>query len=233
MSRRYSDQPINLIARIPSPEQMSAARPKQRSLIQLVVESGATCVRGVAEVMTQLGRLGRSMAFPANEPISGASSLGQIGNKVIEPARSIASTMRLSYGRWVASMATVHATVPPVQSVEARQESRPALAARPVAAVVESAPLDEVAALRSELAAYQREVIFLSAQLQDLKSLVGSQQQVLVYLGKEIETCHMPIVSAAALAPPPAKKSRVVRAKSGVREQSASRKRSHEPSLNL
>lgn len=231
MSRRYSDQPINLIARIPSPEQMSAARPKQRSWIHLAMEFGATCVRGMAEVVAQLGRLGRSLPCAANDTLSAAASLGQARNQEIEPIQILASTVRVSDSRSVSSVANGDGAVPPVQSEETC--SAPAPAVRPVVAVVESAPLDEVVALRSELAVYQREMIRLSAQVQDLRSLAGSQQQVLAYLGKEIEACQPSIASTAALSLPPAKKARVARAKSVTRDQSASRTRSHEPSLNL
>ena len=80
---------------------------------------------------------------------------------------------------------------------------------------------------------HQQEVARLSAQLQELKSMVGSQQQVLVYLGQELEAQQMPVSSAAAQAAPPAKKARVVRAKSSSKAPSALRTSSCEPSLNL
>jgi len=83
MSRRYSDQPINLIARIPSPEQMSAARPKQRSFIQLVMESGATCARGIADMVAQLHRLGRSIGAPMKDRKAGSVSLDQSNGPVV------------------------------------------------------------------------------------------------------------------------------------------------------
>ncbi|MEK7870729.1 MAG: hypothetical protein AAB271_10370, partial [Nitrospirota bacterium] len=80
---------------------------------------------------------------------------------------------------------------------------------------------------------HQQEVARLSVQLQELKSMVGSQQQVLVYLGQELEAQQLPMAMAAAQAAPSAKKSRVIRTKSGGKELSASRKVSREPSLNL
>jgi t-SNARE complex subunit (syntaxin) len=102
-----------------------------------------------------------------------------------------------------------------------------------MARVAESRPFDEVLALRSELLAHQQEVARLSAQLQELKAMVGSQQQVLAYLGQELEAQQLPMAMAAAHAAPSAKKARVMRAKSGGKELSASRKVSREPSLNL
>ncbi|MBH0177448.1 MAG: hypothetical protein HP491_06190 [Nitrospira sp.] len=41
MSRRFNDEPINLIRRIPSPEQLSSARPTKPSLGQKLMETGA------------------------------------------------------------------------------------------------------------------------------------------------------------------------------------------------
>ena len=93
MSRRYSDAPINLIARIPTPEQISAARPKQRSFSQLLVESGATCVRGIAELVAQCQRLGRSLGSSMSGRPVGSASLGAVA---ADDTRSIAETACLS-----------------------------------------------------------------------------------------------------------------------------------------
>ena len=118
-------------------------------------------------------------------------------------------------------------------TVEQAVEAAPVRASLPKACAVESVSLEDVIALRTELLAHQQEVARLSAQLQELKSMVGSQQQVLVYLGQELETQQMPIRSAAAQAAPPAKKARVVRAKSASKAPSALRTSPCEPSLNL
>ena len=233
MSRRYSDQPINLIARIPSPEQMSAARPKQRSFIHLVMEFGATCARGIADIVAQLHRLGRSISSPMKSLPAEKSPL----NPAAEPAASIslpvAEKVYLSDDRLASWNALLDATVPHIEPEEQGREPIHAPAVRPMAHVAESRPLDEVVALRVELLAQQQEVARLSAQLQELKSMVGSQQQVLVYLGQELEAHQLPMGMAAAQAAPSSKKVRVMRVKSGGKELSASRKASREPSLNL
>ncbi|NOS77990.1 MAG: hypothetical protein HOP35_08595 [Nitrospira sp.] len=233
MSRRYSDQPINLIARIPSPEQMSAARPKQRSFIQLVLESGATCARGIADMLAQLHRLGRSIGAPMKDRPAGSVSLDQSGGPVVAKPQPATGTVYLSDDRLARWNALLDATVPHIESDEQSREPIHASAARPMARVAESAPLDEVVALRVELLAHQQEVARLSVQLQELKSMVGSQQQVLVYLGQELEAQQQPMAMAAAQAAPSAKKARVMRVKSVGKELSASRKVSREPSLNL
>lgn len=229
MSRRYSDQPINLIARIPSPEQMSAARPKQRSFSQLVVESGATCVRGLAEVVAQLRRLtGPSM----NGSLDSRPS-GRAGEQVVGMTESDSEMMTRLSDRSANGVVDRNAPVAPARSVPMGVESLSAQVSRSRVTSVAAVPLDEVLALRSELSAHQQEVARLSAQLQELKSLVGSQQHVLVYLGQELEAQQVPVLSAAAQAAPPAKKARVARAKSAPKAPSALRSASPEPSLNL
>lgn len=232
MSRRYSDQPINLIARIPSPEQMSAARPKQRSFIQLVMESGATCARGIADMVARLHRLGRSIGSPMKSRSAGKAPLNQAAEPALSMSQPVAEKVYLSDDRLARWNALLDATVPHIESTERTPESIPVQAVSPAAAFI-SAPLDEVVALRVELLAHQQEVARLSVQLQELKSMVGSQQQVLVYLGQELEAQQLPMAMAAAQAAPSAKKSRVMRAKSGGKELSALRKVSREPSLNL
>lgn len=221
MSRRYSDAPINLIARIPTPEQISAARPKQRSFSQLLVESGATCVRGIAELVAQFQRLGRSLGSSISDRPVGSAFLVQADAAAAGDARS-------SEG-----LAGQDSAAQPVCMPEKAMEAAPVRISLPKSPAVESVPLEEVIALRSQLLAQQQEVARLSAQLQELKSMVGSQQQVLVYLGQELEAQQMPVRSAAAQAAPPAKKARVVRAKSSSKAPSALRTSSCEPSLNL
>lgn len=234
MSRRYSDQPINLIARIPSPEQMSAARPKQRSFIQLVMESGATCARGIADMVAQLRRLGQSIGSPMKSRPAGKAPLNQAAEPAASMSQPVAENVYLSDDRLARWNALLDATVPHIESDAQGREPIHAPAARSMARVAESRPLDEeVVALRVELLAHQQEVARLSVQLQELKSMVGSQQQVLVYLGQELEAQQLPMAMAAAQAAPSVKKARVMRAKSGGKELSASRKVSREPSLNL
>lgn len=46
--------------------------------------------------------------------------------------------------------------------------------------------------LRGQVAAQRSQVEQLTAQLQDLRALVSSQQRVLVYMGQELDTAHPP-----------------------------------------
>lgn len=49
MSRRFSDEPINLIHRIPTPEQLlEAARPSKRAWHQVLIATGAGWIQGLA-----------------------------------------------------------------------------------------------------------------------------------------------------------------------------------------
>ncbi|MCC6141621.1 MAG: hypothetical protein IT389_13505 [Nitrospira sp.] len=231
MSRRYSDQPINLIARIPSPEQLSAARPKQRSFVQLGLEFGAACARRIADMMAQLYRVGRSTGASMTHRPAGSVSLDRSNGPAVATPSPATGTVYLSDDRLARWNALLDATVPRIESADRLSEAIAVPAEPPRATAAASAPLDEVAALRMELLAHQQEVARLSAQLQELKSMVGSQQQVLVYLGQELDA--QPMAMAAAQAASSTKKARVMRAKSGGKERSTPRNVSCEPSLNL
>ena len=234
MSRRYSDAPINLIARIPTPEQMSAARNKKPSFGEQVKESVAAFLRQMAEGGEQVGRTVASF-FSGKK--TEEASLPQADEPVLDktaPIESSRSVSPESSDFVLGGMEEIQAVSPLETAVPAPQPSVTVTftVPEPGEAVVESMSLEEVAALRTELIAQRLEVARLSAQLQELKSMVGSQQQVLMYLGQEMETQQVPILSAAALASPPPKKPRVARAKSSG-TASGSRKASQKPALNL
>jgi hypothetical protein len=184
-------------------------------------------------MVAQLHRLGRSIGAPMKDRQAGKVPLNPAAESAASMSQPVAEKVYLSDDRLARWNALLDATVPPIGSAERTPESISVQAVPPAAAAIKSAPLDEVVALRVELLVHQQEVARLSVQLQELKSMVGSQQQVLVYLGQELEAQHLPITMAAAQAAPSAKKARVMRAKSAGKEQSASRKVSREPSLNL
>ena len=52
MGRRFNDEPINLIRRIPSPEQLEAARPAKPTFGQLLSQKGAAFVRSAMEAFS-------------------------------------------------------------------------------------------------------------------------------------------------------------------------------------
>lgn len=234
MSRRYSDAPINLIARIPTPEQISAVRNKKRSFGEHVKESAAASLRRMVERGQQIGRTVGS--FFSGKKIDDVSLL-QAAEPMLDEltpvespnaASAESSDFVLGGTEEIQAMTPLETAVPAPQPPVTVTFTVP----EPGEAVVESVSLEEVAALRTELITQRLEVARLSAQLQELKSMVGSQQQVLMYLGQEMETQQMPILASAALAPPPPKKPRVARAKSSG-AASGSRKALQKPALNL
>lgn len=234
MSRRYSDEPVNLIHRIPSPEQISAVRPSGRSLGQAIVETGAACVRGLAELFAQLRRLGR-MARGAvrGNAVSRDASLGRLAARVADGVRTAAAACSRAYDRLAEWIAHLDVSVAPVQpTVAPRVETAPESAGSAPAKSVDPPRREEAIELRTLILSQQQDIAHLSAQVQELKAMVVSQQQVLLYLGKELEATHAPSISAALA---PGKQSRVIREKPTVKgkEKTMPRKGTQRPSLNL
>lgn len=236
MSRRYSDAPINLIARIPTPEQLSAARNHKRSFGEQVKESAAASLRRMAERVQQVGETVASV-FRGKQ--TEAADIPQADEPMCDEIVSVEHPSAVSSE----SLDLVLSGMDEAQAVG--PSDAPAVPApQPLVTVAFTVPepgepvpepvsLEEVVALRTELIAQRLEVARLSLQLQELKSMVGSQQQVLMYLGQEMETQQMPIPAAAALAPPRPKKPRVARATSSTTTASGSRKAAQKPALDL
>lgn len=234
MSRRFSDEPVNLIHRIPSPEQLSAARPSKRSFGQAVVETGAACIRGAAEIVAQCRRLGRMArtAVGGGADSSGATR-GRTTTLVGDGWRSIASRCSRSYERLAEWIANLDVAVQPVRPVSLSQSDIPVVSSTVDTVPSPSLQQEEMAELRAYLLAQQEDISRLSAHLQELKSLVVSQQQVLVYLGKELESTQTQLPTMTGVASAPAKRNRVVREKPLAKDKSIPRKGPHKPSLNL
>lgn len=171
MSRRFSDEPINLIHRIPTPEQLlAAARPSKRSWGQAVIETAAGWAQGLAVAIRQItGSRGT-----AEIAMSGQAATQQ--PDVMEHVRQRSASPGV-----------------PRQPMSTAAVAQPA---RPFDAAVQP---EEVAELRAYILSQQQDIARLSAQLQELKSMVVSQQQVLVYMGKELEAA--PTMTGVASAP--------------------------------
>ncbi len=212
MPRRFSDEPINLIHRIPTPEQLSAARPLKRSFSQAIVESGAACVRGMGEVLAQIARVGGMAQTAVSTKAASPSCLDQYAK---EPMTG--SVERLDPGSGKSEVVD-HRNQAMAPSYREGEVTPPESGAVPAAVQPE-----EVAELRAYLLSQQQDIARLSAQIQELKSLVVSQQQVLVYLGKELEIGSLSPM-AAGVASAPAKRNRPVREKPGMKDKAVSRK---------
>jgi hypothetical protein len=190
MSRRFSDEPINLIRRIPTPEQLSAARPSKRSFGQALKDTGAAWLRRCAEVVATCAGSGHPAQETLRESRAADDAAAPIMDGEPSPKRAVAA------------------------------QAGPTAAVQP----------EEVAELRAYILSQQHDIARLSAQLQELKSLVVSQQQVLVYRGKELEGAP---TSMTGVASGPAKRSRALREKSYIKEKAVLRKDTQNPSLSL
>jgi hypothetical protein len=218
MSRRFSDEPINLIHRIPTPEQLSAARPSKRSLTQLLMESGAACMRGFGELCAPLSRGFRLMQTTVrSKPAVQSADLGSMNESGSERGH------RETEQPWINR----------TQAGEAAEERKSDETVRSEVSASSAVQPDEVAELRSYLLTQQHDIARLSAQVQELKSLVVSQQQVLVYLGKELDISSLTSMTTG-VASAPAKRNRPLREKPGVKDKAVVRKDQSKPSsLNL
>lgn len=80
MSRRFSDEPINLIHRIPTPEQLlEAARPSKRAWHQVLIATGAGWIQGLTAAIRPAAK-----SETTTEPRSAGMPRGK-GDSVPEP----------------------------------------------------------------------------------------------------------------------------------------------------
>ncbi len=212
MSRRFSNEPINLIHRIPSREQLSSARPSERWLGQMIVETGATCVRAGADLFAQLTRWGRRMAKTmVGSKTAFRGGLDEHRNKPIA----------VTLGDLFEGLETSDVFRRKKQTVAALYGKKEGNPPQP-AAIPHGVQPEEVAEIRAYLLSQQRDIARLSAQVQELKSLVVSQQQVLIYLGRELEVSSLSSMEAG-IASAPTKRNRSVRQKSGIKDKAVAR----------
>lgn len=194
MSRRFSDQPINLIHRIPTPEQLSAARPAPRSFLQAMLESGAACARGIAELFSRIPRACAARVIEP-EPPRGENPERQARTHSAKQEESLVATHR---------------------TARSGVTEQPA----PASSIMQA---DEIAELRGYLLTQQQDIARLAAQIHELKSLVIAQQQVLLYLGKDLEQSTSGSLPSG-VASGPSKRHRPVREKSSSKERPVVRK---------
>lgn len=234
MSRRFSDEPINLIQRIPSPEQISAARPSKRSYGRVIIESGAALIRGVAEAIAQVRRAGRIPGTAVSEGAgSRDSSFVRVRERVSGGLRVLAGDCSRSYGRLAAWIANPDASVHPSSQAPPDRSEGPAESFPAIEPMGPSIQPGELAELRTFILVQQEDMARLSAQLQELKSLVVSQQQVLLQLGKELELTQSEVPAMTAAASAPAKRNRVIRERLVAKDEPIPRKGTQGPSLDL
>ncbi len=168
MSRRFNDDPINLIQRIPSPEQLSSARPTKPSLGQKMMETGAAVARSAMELFALPVRQEPSATVPAEAAMPRA-----VPEQPDHRDQSLAGESNVEH-------ALPHQTQVVMPFLQQATHSTPS------AALTDNHG-EEVAELRGYLLRQQQDIARLAEQVQELKSLVLSQRQILVYLGKELE----------------------------------------------
>ncbi len=178
MGRRFNDDPINLIRRIPSPEQLEAARPTKPTFGQLLSQKGAAFVRSAMQAFSAPPR---TEGQPDSQDDHGASH----GQTNAEPSCLATEVQCRPDEGWERHVQ------PDFRDLE--DLSQPA-------AVTPSAPQalsgvsyeEEIGELRTFLLRQQQDIVRLAAQIQELKAIVHSQQQVLLCLEKESEVTSTP-----------------------------------------
>ncbi|MGC4097605.1 MAG: hypothetical protein QM706_10850 [Nitrospira sp.] len=221
MAPRFNKEPINLIHRIPSQKQIDEARPSSPPYGQMLLDAGAACWRKVVGLIAYVTRY-EDEAFP------------RVRKPLALPDRTMEHT----------PIQRDHVQSNTVK--ERTQETESPLAARvtilqkpdSISTHVQS---EEVADLRACLVGQQDEIARLTSHIQELTSLVTSQQQVLVHLGKELEVGTFSTTSSGTAAAT-IKRSRIGRKKpNGTEAPSSVQEHDHpyspqeneSPSLNL
>lgn len=221
MAPRFNKEPINLIHRIPSQKQIDEARPVPAPYGQLLLDAGAACWRKMVDLFAYVTRHEDETSSRVRKPLA-------------LPDRGMEHTPIQQHHVWpkVAGEGVLEAENPPAANVTILQKP-----AQPPT-LVQS---EEVAELRTFLVGQQDEIARLTSHIQELTSLVSSQQQVLVHLGKELDAGAFSTTSTGTAAAS-VKRSRIGRRKPGENETSNppqenehpfSPQKSEGPSLNL
>ncbi|MDK2742172.1 MAG: hypothetical protein NDI90_04600 [Nitrospira sp. BO4] len=217
MAQRFNKEPINLIHRIPSQKQIDEARPTNAPYGQLMLDAVAVCWRKAVEFFARVTRYEEETPPPvpaAADPQPISLTTEQIE---IKPDQLMDGAPSATAG--VEQLREAGTTV--IEEAVTEQQPAPALV-QP----------EEVAELRAFLLGQQEDIARLSTQIQELKSLVVSQQQVLVHLGKELEAGVFSAAAGESIAAS-AKRNRVVRKKPILKDKPIAPQESEGPSLNL
>ncbi len=219
MAPRFNKEPINLIHRIPSQKQIDEARPVPAPYGQLLLDAGAACWRKVVDLFAYVTR------YEDETPPRGRKPLA-LPDRTMEHTTIQQDHVQRNGKRFQEAEHPSSAKVTILQ----KQAQAPTL--------VQS---EEVAELRAFLVGQQDEIARLTSHIQELTSLVSSQQQVLVHLGKELEAGAFSTTSTGTAAAS-VKRSRIGRKKPADNEtpnspdeteHSFSHQKSEGSSLNL
>lgn len=221
MSRRFNDEPINLIHRIPSPELLASARPLKRSWGQVIAETAATYMRATADLIVKMTGIVR---VPEPKVEANGAPNDHLDELAAEPTTQILTSSETGMGE-------SNVVDRPIEAAAGPGGREDVTSPRSISASAVVQP-EEVAELRAYLLSQQQDIARLSAQIQELKSLVVSQQQVLVCLGKELESRSLsPLMQGVASAAP--KRNRAVRQKPMAKDKASAQKESLDRSLSF
>jgi hypothetical protein len=220
MAPRFNKEPINLIHRIPSQKQIDEARPVPAPYGQLLLDAGAACWRKMVDLFAYVTRYEDETPPRVRKPLA-------------LPDRTMEHTIQPEHLR-------PNGGGEPGQEAEHPLATKVTILHKPAQAptLVQS---EEVAELRTFLVGQQDEIARLASHIQELTSLVSSQQQVLVHLGKELEAGAFSTTTNGTAAAS-VKRSRIGRkkpAENGTpnppheKEHPFSPQKSEGPSLNL
>ncbi|MBX3328993.1 MAG: hypothetical protein KF722_01220 [Nitrospira sp.] len=192
MAPRFNKEPINLIHRIPSQKQIDEARPVPAPYGQLLLDAGAACWRKMVDLFAYVTRYEDETSPRIRKPLA-------LPDRTMEHATIQQDHLRPNVGE------------EPVQEAENSRAATVTILQKPVQAptLVQS---EEAAELRAFLVGQQDEIARLTSHIQELTSLVSSQQQVLVHLGKELEAGSFSTTSTSTAAAS-VKRSRIGRKK--------------------
>jgi hypothetical protein len=199
MAPRFNKEPINLIHRIPSQKQIDEARPVATPYGQILLNASALCWRKVVDLFAYVTRYEDEIHPRLRKPLA-------LPDRTMEHA-----TIQAQGPVWSNGVG------------EPSQEAEGSVAAKvtilqqpsPVPVHVQS---EEVAEIRACMVGQQDEIARLTSHIQELTSLVTSQQEVLVHLGKELEAGTFSPVSTTSTAAASLKRNRIGRKKPTVNE---------------
>ncbi len=257
MRRDFSDAPVRLIRILPA--ECKPPHPLKPSGLQWFNERISAMTRRWSTMLEEIGIMKRAVRAQVRSLSEFGSKLASLADRLWVKACSsghiLAAEMcvakqeggkRMKTGlawlqqagrKWVrASWKRARRTIirSKIRIVRWSEEYRRLRAEAHVLApqTVERKPdvLEEMRALRSQMASQQQEMCRLMSHVAELQAQMLSQQQVLMYLGKEIETLHVPVLGLKEI---PVKTKRRLSAKKNEKKQASSRKAQVTPEASL
>ena len=202
MARRFSDDPVNLIQILPSKGKVATPNSFRPSLSRFALEAGATVARSLAHVLMLWSKSLRVVTVDLDHQVQ------DLRQRVDRRAARMAISLHRAR-RWFTRTASDAKDWGKRTWYEMRTPvypSAPALAIssntnRELVPVIQRA-LPEVTSeldqLHAQVATQGQELNRLASQVMELRALTMSQEQVLLYLGKELDAMQMPVVRVEA-----------------------------------